>query len=78
MNPVDESELRRLSELLRQIDVVLPRNAPEREALVKAGIALVQTFISGGRLAVEKLFAEADATLSNEQIAYLRSIGLEA
>jgi hypothetical protein len=45
--------------------------------LVKAGIALMQAFISGGRSAVEDWFADRDAPLTDEQIAHLRSIGLK-
>jgi hypothetical protein len=73
----DESELHRLSELLRQIDSFLPEDAPQREALVKAGLALIQAFTSGGRQALEESFAENNAALTETRLAHIRELGLK-
>jgi len=77
MNRDDESELSRLSELLGRIDKRLPQNAAEREALIKAGLALIREFVRGNRRGIEEWFASSGARLTEEQIRHLVSLGLE-
>jgi len=77
MNRDDEAELSRLSELLGHIDKRLPQNAPEREALMKAGLALIQEFVRGNRRGIEESFASRGSRLTEEQIKHLISLGLE-
>ncbi len=77
MKPGDEAELRRLSELLRGVDAKLSPNAPEREALVKAGLALSQVFTNGDRAPLEDMFASLGEPLSEEQLTELRKLGLK-
>ena len=77
MNPDDETELSRLSNLLGSIDELLPRNAPEREALMKSGLALIQEFLRGNRAGIEDSFANIGASLTQEQVAHLISLGLD-
>jgi hypothetical protein len=78
MNHDDESELARLSGLLGRIDELLPHDAPEREALVKSGLALIQEFLRGNRMALEESFADIGAPLTEEQVAHLISLGLDS
>lgn len=77
MNSDDESELARLSGLLSRVDELLPQDAPEREALLKAGLALIQEFLRGNRMGIEESFADIGAPLTKEQVAHLISLGLD-
>ena len=61
MTPTDEEELHRLSELLRLVDSQLQSNSSAREALQKAGIALIITFLHGRRQELEEWYKNLDA-----------------
>lgn len=56
MNPDDEKELHRLSDLLHDIDRTLAADAPQREALMKAGLALGMIFLQSARGEVERIY----------------------
>ncbi|MBL9146207.1 MAG: hypothetical protein JNM99_21180 [Verrucomicrobiaceae bacterium] len=56
MNPDDEKELHRLSELLHDIERTLTADAPQREALVKASLALGMIFLQDARGEIERIY----------------------
>jgi hypothetical protein len=77
VTPTDEGELHRLSEQLRLIDSQLQSNPSAREALQKAGIALIMTFLQGKRQELEEWYENLDAPLTDAQRAHLRSMGID-
>jgi len=77
MSNDDESELLRLATLLRRVDERLPKDAPEREALVKAGLALAQELIRGNRPALEAWFSDLSEPLSEQQVVHLIRLGVD-
>ena len=58
MNPEDEKEMQRLSELLHDIERDLAADAPQREALVKAGLALGMIFLQSSRGEIERIYED--------------------
>jgi hypothetical protein len=77
VTPTDERELGRLSEHLRLIDAQLESNPAGREALKKAGVALIITFLQNRRREVEDWYQSIDAPLTEEQRAHLRRLGID-
>lgn len=77
MTPSDEEELRRLGDLLRAIDDGLEPNSPLREALLKAGFALVLSFSRGMRADIEQCYETRDQPLTDAQREHLRGLGLD-
>ena len=77
MTPTDEEELHRLSEQLRLVDSQLQSNSSAREALQKAGIALIITFLHGRRQELEEWYKNLDAPLTDVQRAHLRRMGID-
>lgn len=76
MTPQDESELRRLCELIAAADRALPKEAPEREGLQKGALALHAAFRHGLRPEIESDRAAIGLPLSAEQQARLKQMGL--
>ena len=77
MNGNDEAELERLVEMLRRLDAELAPDAPSREALQKAALALRLAFIHGLKTELEDLYTSIDKPLTEAQRQHLRSIGVE-
>jgi hypothetical protein len=77
MTPTDEGELARLSEHLRIIDSRLESDPSAREALQKAGIALIITFLHGRRQELEEWYRTIDAPLTEAQRTHLRRLGID-
>ena len=77
MTPTDERELARLSEQLRLIDAQLESNPAGREALRKAGVALIITFLHNRRQEVEDWYQSIDAPPTEVQRAHLRRLGID-
>jgi hypothetical protein len=76
VTPTDVEELDRLSEQLRLIDAELDSNPSGREALQKAGIALIITFLHGRRQELEEWYQSIDAPPTDAQRAHLRRLGI--
>ena len=76
MTQQDEDELHRLSAMLESIDQQLDSGSVLREALEKAGLALILVFIAGLRSKVESDY-EQSVNLTHVQLAHLRSLGIE-
>ena len=64
---VEDIELRRLTEQLREIDSKLAPDDPAREALKKAGIALIRGFGRGDRTEIEVGYERVGLPLDGEQ-----------
>jgi hypothetical protein len=77
MTDSDESELHRLAAMLETIDVTLESNSPLREALKKAGIALILGFTRGLRPEIDRQFQQLGTPLSDSDRARLRSLGID-
>jgi hypothetical protein len=77
VTPVDEAELGRLSEHLRLIDSRLASDPAGREALQKAGIALIITFLNGRRQELEEWYRGIDAPLTEAQRTHPRRLGID-
>ena len=77
MTPTDERELARLSEQLRLIDAQLGSNPAGREALQKAGVALIIAFLQDRRQEVEEWYQGIDAPPTEAQRAHLRRLGID-
>jgi hypothetical protein len=76
VTPTDDAELNRVSDQLRLIDAQLESNPSGREALQKAGIALIITFLHGRRDELEAWYQDIDAPLTEAQLAHLRRLGI--
>jgi hypothetical protein len=77
VTPADDAELARLSEHLRLIDTHLGSDPGGREALQKAGVALILTFLNGHRQELEEWYRGIDAPLTESQRAHLRRLGID-
>lgn len=66
MNPDDETELHRLTSAVRAVAETVGANPEQVEALRKAAIALILTFLRGDREEVEAWCSEADSSLTDE------------
>ncbi len=77
MTPDDDAELAGLTEQLKVIDSTLGSNLLGREALHKAGVALILAFLSGRRQELEEWYRSIDAPLTEDQRAHLRRLGIE-
>jgi hypothetical protein len=77
MNPEDEKELHRLSELLHDIDRTLAADAPQREALMKAGLALGMIFLQSARGEIERIYEGIGQPVTKKQQSSLRSKGIK-
>jgi hypothetical protein len=77
MTTADETELHRLSEMLRLAAAEVGGDSPLIEGLKKAGIALALTFIRGERPQLEASFAQLGQPLGESQLAHLRSLGID-
>jgi hypothetical protein len=77
VTPTDEKELARLSEQLRLVDAQLESNPAGREALRKAGVALIITFLQNRRQEVEDWYQSIDAPPTEAQRAHLRRLGID-
>jgi hypothetical protein len=77
VTPTEEEELAHLSEQIRLIDSQLGSNPSGREALQKAGIALMLAFLQGRRHEVDELYSGIDAELTEAQRAHLRHLGID-
>ncbi len=78
MNKDDESELRRLTDLLSEIDNKAKLTTDQIEALKKAALALSVSFVHGYRKEIEELFQNRNDELSAEQKQHVRSLGLRS
>jgi len=76
MNAADEAEVERLVGLLRVCDTEAAPNAPAREALQKAALALRVAFLRGCRAEIEELYAGIDRPLSEAKHQHLRKVGI--
>ena len=76
MTSQDETELRRLCELIAAADRALPQEAPEREGLQKGALALHAAFLHGLRPQIESDHAAIGLPLSAEQQTRLKQMGL--
>jgi hypothetical protein len=76
MTQQDEDELHRLSAMLESIDRQLESGSVLREALEKAGLALILVFSAGLRSKVETDYKQS-VNLTDAQLAHLRSLGIE-
>jgi hypothetical protein len=76
MTQQDEDELHRLSAMLESIDRQLDSGSVLREALEKAGLALILIFITGLRSKVETDYKQP-VNLTDAQLTHLRSLGIE-
>jgi hypothetical protein len=77
MSPIDETELQRLTDMLRDIDGKLEGSSPLREGLVKAGLALHRVFMDGKREDLERTFSSLEMPLTEAETAHLKSLGIE-
>ena len=77
MTTEDEEELDRLRGMLRSIDGRLDAGSPLREALEKAGIALIVAFLHDLRAEVERYYAAKGEPLGDDELSRLRSLGIE-
>jgi len=76
MNKKDETELRRLTNLLSQISNKAESTEDDKEALKKAALALSVSFIHGYRKEIEDIYNNLDEKLAPEQKRYLQSLGI--
>jgi len=77
VKPTDEKELRRLAEMLRDIDARLERDSPLREGLTKAGLALTSAFIHDLRPEIERHYGQIGAPLTETQRSHLLSMDID-
>ncbi len=78
MDKNDETELRRLTNLLSKISRKAESTEEDKEALKKAALALSVSFIHGHRKEIEEIYDNLDRRLTQEQKQYLRSLGLKS
>jgi len=77
MKKEDETELYRLTEMLKEIDGQLEPSSPYHEALMKGALALIDVFSHGRLPEIEKWFDDIGKPLSAEDIANLRRLGVD-
>jgi hypothetical protein len=77
MTSLDEKELHRLSGMLETINRSLDSSSALREALQKAGLALILSFTRGLRPDIEEEYAQLGASLTDSQRAHLSSMGID-
>ena len=77
MNRQDETELHRLCAALGKLDAQCGPSPETHEALSKAALALIHAFMAGRRKEIEQQYEHLGEALNVEQIAYLRSLGIE-
>jgi hypothetical protein len=77
MNPKDEKELHRLSELLHDIDRSLAPDSPQREALMKAGLALGMIFLQSARGEIERIYEGIGQPVKKDQKKALKAKGIK-
>ena len=77
MTDADEIELHRLCDMLGTIDRTLDRSSPFREALKKAGLALIHGFIDGRRGEIERQYQQLGTPLSDSERMRLRTLGID-
>jgi hypothetical protein len=77
MKKEDETEVYRLTDMLKSIDERLEPSSPYHEALMKGVLALHHAFIHGHRSEIEQAFDDIGKPLSAEQISHLKRLGIE-
>lgn len=77
MKPEDEAELHRLCDLLRDVTKQLGPKSPMTEAVIKAAFGLSLAFMHGLRPKIEDLALGVGRPLTSEQLAHLRSLGID-
>ncbi|HSI10837.1 MAG TPA: hypothetical protein VK961_02280 [Chthoniobacter sp.] len=78
MTESDEEELHRLAAMLEAIDGTLALDSPLREALKKAGFALIVGFTHGLRPEIEQYFDRVGKLLTDAERAHLRGLGIDS
>lgn len=77
MEPSDETELHRLTDLLREIHDESGKTLEMREALQKAGIALARCYSAGLRPDIDQAHRTLDDPLTELEMARLREMGID-
>ncbi len=77
MNPDDEKELHRLSELLHDIERNLTADAPQREALVKASLALGMIFLQDARGEIERIYEGLNQPVTKDPKKAMKAKGIK-
>jgi hypothetical protein len=78
MNNEDETELYRLTDMLKSISAQLDPASPNHEGLKKGALALQNIFIHGHRSEIEEIYNGLGKPLSVEQIEHLKRMGIKS
>jgi len=76
MTAQDEKELRRLTDMLREIDGMLQSNSPLKEGVAKAALALSTAFIHDLRPEIERFYNSLGTPLSELERSRLNNLGI--